>query len=79
MRLDNLASASKSCNEQNRLPNIRRIVLPATHSNLASKHAASEGFDLQNFCSRLIHYEIPWNPNRMDAEQRQGGSTWSEG
>src|SRR6185312_9580353 len=24
----------------------------------------------QNFCSRLIHYEIPWNPNRM--EQRNG-------
>ena len=26
--------------------------------------------DLQNHCSRLIHYEIPWNPNRL--EQRNG-------
>ena len=30
----------------------------------------AKGLDLQNFCSRLIHYEIPWNPNRM--EQRNG-------
>src|SRR3989449_3769532 len=32
--------------------------------------AASEGIDLQNHCYRLIHYEIPWNPNRL--EQRNG-------
>jgi len=32
--------------------------------------AASEGIDLQNYCHRLIHYEIPWNPARL--EQRNG-------
>ena len=32
--------------------------------------AASEGVNLQNYCSKLIHFEIPWNPNRM--EQRNG-------
>ncbi|MCW6036291.1 DISARM system SNF2-like helicase DrmD [Spirulina subsalsa FACHB-351] len=37
---------------------------------LLATDAASEGLDLQNYCSRLIHYEIPWNPNRM--EQRNG-------
>jgi len=37
---------------------------------LLATDAASEGLDLQNFCSNLIHYEIPWNPNRM--EQRNG-------
>lgn len=37
---------------------------------LLATDSASEGIDLQNFCSRLIHYEIPWNPNRM--EQRNG-------
>ncbi len=37
---------------------------------LLATDVASEGLDLQNFCSRLIHYEIPWNPNRM--EQRNG-------
>jgi len=37
---------------------------------LLATDAASEGLDLQNFCSKLIHYEIPWNPNRL--EQRNG-------
>jgi SNF2 family DNA or RNA helicase len=37
---------------------------------LLATDAASEGVNLQNHCSNLIHYEIPWNPNRM--EQRNG-------
>jgi SNF2 family DNA or RNA helicase len=37
---------------------------------LLATDAAAEGLDLQNYCSQLIHYEIPWNPNRM--EQRNG-------
>ena len=37
---------------------------------LLATDAASEGLDLQNYCFSLIHYEIPWNPNRM--EQRNG-------
>jgi len=37
---------------------------------LLATDAASEGVNLQNHCSRLIHFEIPWNPNRM--EQRNG-------
>ncbi|MCK6537723.1 MAG: DEAD/DEAH box helicase [Polyangiaceae bacterium] len=37
---------------------------------LLATDAASEGIDLQKQCSRLIHYEIPWNPNRL--EQRNG-------
>ncbi len=37
---------------------------------LLATDSASEGIDLQNHCSRLVHYEIPWNPNRM--EQRNG-------
>ncbi|MBI5525670.1 MAG: DEAD/DEAH box helicase [Deltaproteobacteria bacterium] len=37
---------------------------------LLGTDAASEGIDLQNHCHRLIHYEIPWNPARM--EQRNG-------
>lgn len=37
---------------------------------LLATDAASEGLNLQNHCSRLIHYEIPWNPSRM--EQRNG-------
>ena len=37
---------------------------------LLATDAASEGIDLQNHCAKLIHMEIPWNPNRM--EQRNG-------
>ena len=37
---------------------------------LLGTDAASEGINLQNHCSRLIHYEIPWNPGRL--EQRNG-------
>lgn len=37
---------------------------------LLATDAASEGIDLQNHCSRMIHLEIPYNPNVM--EQRNG-------
>lgn len=37
---------------------------------LLATDAASEGIDLQNYCHLLIHYEIPWNPARL--EQRNG-------
>jgi len=37
---------------------------------LLATDAASEGIDLQRQCHRLVHYEIPWNPNRL--EQRNG-------
>ena len=37
---------------------------------LLATDAASEGIDLQNHCHRLVHNEIPWNPNRL--EQRNG-------
>lgn len=37
---------------------------------LLATDAASEGIDLQNHCSLMVHIEIPWNPNRL--EQRNG-------
>jgi superfamily II DNA/RNA helicase len=37
---------------------------------LLATDAAAEGIDLQNHCSRMIHIEIPYNPNVM--EQRNG-------
>lgn len=37
---------------------------------LLATDTASEGIDLQNYCHRVVHYEIPWNPNRL--EQRNG-------
>jgi SNF2 family DNA or RNA helicase len=37
---------------------------------LVATDAASEGINLQYYCHSLIHYDIPWNPIRL--EQRNG-------
>ena len=37
---------------------------------LLATDAASEGLNLQEHCRIVIHYELPWNPNRL--EQRNG-------
>lgn len=37
---------------------------------LIATDAASEGIDLQNHCHRLVNYDIPFNPNKL--EQRIG-------
>jgi len=37
---------------------------------LLATDAASEGINLQAQCHRVLHWEIPWNPNRL--EQRNG-------
>ncbi len=37
---------------------------------LVATDTASEGLNLQDHCRYLLHWEIPWNPNRM--EQRNG-------
>ncbi|WP_256567249.1 helicase-related protein [Natrinema gelatinilyticum] len=37
---------------------------------LISTDVISEGMNLQHACNQIIHYELPWNPNRL--EQRNG-------
>lgn len=37
---------------------------------LVATDAISEGMNLQHIASQIIHYELPWNPNRL--EQRNG-------
>ncbi len=37
---------------------------------LLATDAASEGLNLQQYCRRIVHLELPWNPNRL--EQRNG-------
>lgn len=37
---------------------------------LLATDAASEGLNLQHYCRRIYHVELPWNPNRL--EQRNG-------
>ena len=45
---------------------------PHTHPLriLIATDAAREGINLQNYCADLFHFDIPWNPSRM--EQRNG-------
>jgi len=45
---------------------------PSTHPLriLVATDAAREGVNLQNHCADLFHFDIPWNPSRM--EQRNG-------
>lgn len=37
---------------------------------MVATDAISEGINLQHYASQVIHYELPWNPNRL--EQRNG-------
>ena len=37
---------------------------------LIATDCISEGLNLQRACAELVHYELPWNPNRL--EQRNG-------
>ncbi len=45
---------------------------PAEHPLriLIATDAAREGVNLQNHCADLVHFDLPWNPSRM--EQRNG-------
>ncbi len=47
----------------------QRFEEPGIHFLLATD-AASEGLNLQRRCHRVVHVELPWNPNRL--EQRNG-------
>lgn len=42
----------------------------AKQAVLIATDAISEGINLQHAASQVIHYELPWNPNRL--EQRNG-------
>lgn len=42
----------------------------AVDAVLIATDAISEGINLQYLASQMIHYELPWNPNRL--EQRNG-------
>jgi SNF2 family DNA or RNA helicase len=37
---------------------------------LVATDAAREGVNLQNYCADLFHFDVPWNPSRL--EQRNG-------
>lgn len=42
----------------------------AAQAIMLATDCISEGINLQHACNQIIHYELPWNPNRL--EQRNG-------
>lgn len=42
----------------------------STHRILVATDCLSEGINLQNLFTGVLHYDLPWNPNRL--EQREG-------
>ncbi|MEM9022263.1 MAG: helicase-related protein [Bacteroidota bacterium] len=43
---------------------------PRSHKLIVATDCMSEGINLQKAFSAVIHYDLPWNPNRL--EQREG-------
>jgi superfamily II DNA or RNA helicase len=58
-----------SLNERQRLEVFDRF-RRAPKAVLVATDAISEGINLQHAAAQVIHYELPWNPNRL--EQRNG-------
>ena len=49
-----------------------RITELSDHSRvvLVTTDCLSEGINLQDYCTAVVHYDLPWNPTRL--EQREG-------
>jgi superfamily II DNA or RNA helicase len=45
-------------------------ITPEKRRVLVATHCLSEGINLQNAFNAALHYDLPWNPNRL--EQREG-------
>jgi ERCC4-related helicase len=66
---DSCAELTGGLSARQRRQRIARFHEPDCRVLLATD-AASEGLNLQERCRRLYHFELPWNPNRL--EQRNG-------
>jgi len=64
-----IATLTGSMSRAERTQAIELFAQPDTMLLLATD-AASEGLNLQEQCRTIVHYELPWNPNRL--EQRNG-------
>jgi len=56
-------------NEKNR-HEVMEAFIKAEYGVLVATDCISEGVNLQHMANQVIHYELPWNPNRL--EQRNG-------
>ena len=64
-----IVTLTGTMSREERSNQIERFAEPETMLLLATD-AASEGLNLQEHCRVVLHYELPWNPNRL--EQRNG-------
>jgi hypothetical protein len=64
-----IATLTGAMSRDERTKQIEHFGRPGTMLLLATD-AASEGLNLQEHCRVVLHYELPWNPNRL--EQRNG-------
>lgn len=60
---------SDSGGRKDRTAALKRFFSPETRI-LVATDVAGEGLNLHQHCHHLVHFELPWNPNRM--EQRNG-------
>ena len=56
---------SGDLNERQRLEKFAEFE-QAERAIIVATDAISEGINLQQACCQLIHYELPWNPNRLE-------------
>jgi len=56
--------------DEERRAKIAELVKTAGHRVLVATDCISEGINLQEHFDAVIHYDLPWNPNRI--EQREG-------
>lgn len=61
--IDGNMNSAKKREELAKFQDLKKGILIATD-------CISEGVNLQNMANQIIHYELPWNPNRL--EQRNG-------
>jgi len=66
---ENVFAVYGDLNEQNRRE-VMDAFIEAEYSVLVATDCISEGVNLQHMANQVIHYELPWNPNRL--EQRNG-------
>jgi superfamily II DNA or RNA helicase len=65
-----IRSITGSICEEERRAQIEGIEAANPHRVLCATDCLSEGINLQNLFNAVIHYDLPWNPNRL--EQREG-------
>lgn len=66
----NSVAITSTLNDEQRRERIQELCTSTTQRVLFATDCLSEGINLQEHFNAVIHYDLPWNPNRL--EQREG-------